>query len=135
MSKEYIDREAILNLCNEMIAEPWNLKTAPASWSDAYLAFKDDVEHFPAADVIQIPITGSGGRLRGVIYENGKVTNVHIMDTDGVVKGFEPVRHGHFVVNWLGDCHCSNCGEYCDSAKPFCASCGARFDEPEMREN
>ena len=46
-----------------------------------------------------------------------------------------PVIHAHVVVNWLGDCHCSNCGEYCDSAKPFCASCGARFDEPEMREN
>lgn len=60
MSKEYIDREAILNLCNEMIAEPWNLKTAPASWSDAYLAFKDDVEHFPAADVIRVPNTGIG---------------------------------------------------------------------------
>lgn len=60
MSKEYIDREAILNLCNDMIAEPWNLKTAPASWSDAYLAFKDDVEHFPAADVIQVPNTGIG---------------------------------------------------------------------------
>ena len=54
MSKEYIDREAILNLCNGMIAEPWNLKTAPASWSDAYLAFKDDVEHFPAADVAPV---------------------------------------------------------------------------------
>ena len=60
MSKEYIDREAILNLCNEMIAEPWNLKTALASWSDAYLAFKDDVEHFPTADVIQVPNTGIG---------------------------------------------------------------------------
>lgn len=46
-----------------------------------------------------------------------------------------PIVHAHVVVNWLGDCHCSNCGEYCDSAKPFCASCGARFDEPEMRED
>lgn len=84
---------------------------------------------------VQPTYIAPSGRLRGVTYEDGKVTNVHIMDTDDVVKVFEPVRHGHLVVNWLGDCHCSNCGEYCDSAKPFCASCGARFDEPEMREN
>ena len=44
------------------------------------------------------------------------------------------VIHAHIVINWLGDCHCSNCGEYCDSSKEICASCGARLDEPEWRE-
>lgn len=39
-------------------------------------------------------------------------------------------RHAHIVTDWLGDCHCSNCGEDADCTKPFCASCGARFDEP-----
>lgn len=60
MAKEYIEREAALSICNEMIAEPWNSKTAPASWADAYLEFMDAVEHFPAADVIQVPNTGIG---------------------------------------------------------------------------
>lgn len=45
-----------------------------------------------------------------------------------------PVVHAHIVVNWLGDCHCSNCGESADCTKRYCASCGARLDEPEMRE-
>lgn len=43
-------------------------------------------------------------------------------------------RHAHIVTDWLGDCHCSNCGEDADCTKPFCASCGARFDEPEVKE-
>lgn len=45
-----------------------------------------------------------------------------------------PVVHAHIVVNWLGDCHCSNCGETADCTKSFCASCGANLDEPEQRE-
>ena len=45
------------------------------------------------------------------------------------------VIHAHIVTNWFGDCHCSNCGEYCDSPKAFCASCGARLDESEQREH
>lgn len=44
------------------------------------------------------------------------------------------VRHAHVVVNWLGDCHCSSCGENVDCTRPFCAGCGARLDEPEQRE-
>ena len=35
------------------------------------------------------------GRLRGVTYEDGKITDVHIRDTDDVVKVFVPVRQGH----------------------------------------
>lgn len=41
-------------------------------------------------------------------------------------------HHAHIVTDWLGDCHCSNCGEDADCTKPFCASCGARFDEPTV---
>lgn len=40
------------------------------------------------------------------------------------------LNHAHVIVDWLGDCNCSNCGEDVDCTKPFCASCGARLDEP-----
>lgn len=46
------------------------------------------------AEYIEIPLSG---RLRGVTYENGKVTDVHIMDTDDVVKVFVPARHGRWL--------------------------------------
>ena len=54
MSKEYIEREAVLSICNEMIAEPWNSKTAPVSWANAYLEFMDAVERLPASDVAPV---------------------------------------------------------------------------------
>lgn len=41
-------------------------------------------------------------------------------------------HHAHIVTDWLGDCHCSNCGENADCTKLFCAFCGARFDEPTV---
>lgn len=39
------------------------------------------------------------GRLRGVTYEDGNITSVHIMDTDDVVKVFAPVVHGRWRNN------------------------------------
>lgn len=43
--------------------------------------------------------------------------------------------HAHVVVNWLGDCHCSNCGESIDGISNYCNWCGAILDEPEQLEN
>ena len=42
--------------------------------------------------------------------------------------------HAHLVINWLGDTNCSNCGESVNCTEPFCQHCGARLDEPEVRE-
>ena len=42
--------------------------------------------------------------------------------------------HAHLVINWLGDTHCSNCGEDVNCTEPFCQHCGARLDEPEVKE-
>ena len=36
------------------------------------------------------------GKLRGVTYEDGKIIDVHIRDTDDMVKVFVPVRHGRW---------------------------------------
>lgn len=43
--------------------------------------------------------------------------------------------HAHVVSNWLGDCHCSNCGKIIDCTSNFCNWCGARLDEPEQCED
>lgn len=42
--------------------------------------------------------------------------------------------HAHLVIDWLGDTHCSNCGEDVNCTEPFCQHCGARLDEPEVKE-
>ena len=47
------------------------------------------------AEYIKNPLSG---KLRGVTYEDGKIIDVHIRDTDDVVKVFVPVRHGRWVV-------------------------------------
>lgn len=38
------------------------------------------------------------------------------------------------VIDWLGDTRCSNCGEDVNCTEPFCQHCGARLDEPEVKE-
>ena len=49
--KEYIEREALIKTCEEIIQIRWNETTAPVSWSHAYADFIDDIENQPAADV------------------------------------------------------------------------------------
>ena len=76
----------------------------------------------------------SAGRLRGVTYEDGNVTSVHIMDTDDVVKVFVPVRHGR----WECGKPCPVCGVdrfegldadiWADWEPPYCPNCGAKMD-------
>lgn len=45
----------------------------------------------------------------------------------------EPI-HAHLVIDWLGDTHCSNCGEDVNCTEPFCQHCGASLDKPEVKE-
>lgn len=45
----------------------------------------------------------------------------------------EPI-HAHLVIDWLGDTHCSNCGEEVNCTEPFCQHCGARLDKQEVKE-
>ena len=59
-------------------------------------------------EYIENPLSG---KLRGVTYEDGKIIDVHIRDTDDVVKVFVPVRHGR----WIDE------GEYA-----VCTECGGR---------
>ena len=74
------------------------------------------------------------GKLRGVTYEDGKITDVHIRDTDDVVKVFVPVRHGQWVQQPLNGTHiwrCSKCETIGSPQWNYCPKCGARMDGGE----
>ena len=74
------------------------------------------------------------GRLRGVTYEDGNVTSVHIMDTDDVVKVFAPVMHGRWIASHDNFCACSICKypvyfvEAGWNQTNYCPNCGAKMD-------
>ena len=71
------------------------------------------------------------GKLRGVTYEDGKIIDVHIRDTDDVVKVFVPVRHGRWIDarEYCGDYMCSNCEALYGTNKfNYCPNCGAKMD-------
>ena len=77
------------------------------------------------------------GKLRGVTYEDGKIIDVHIRDTDDVVRVFAPVRHGRWEKQ-SGLYSCSECGKTCPYdvqadaieywACNYCPNCGAKMD-------
>ena len=92
------------------------------------LVYWDDIEAAPTVDA-------------GVTYEDGKIIDVHIRDTDDVIKVFVPVRHGRWIMetgeNGLqtGYRECSRCGEIVKygyslyGVHNFCNYCGAKMNE------
>ena len=139
MATEYIEREA---------AKRELLSWAVSINHPEYL-IKDDALHIidsiPAADKEVLTMTEYienplSGKLRGVTYENGKIIDVHIRDTDDAVKVFVPVRHGRWIIgtgeNGLqrGYRECSQCGEIVKyryslyGAHNFCNYCGCLMD-------
>ena len=84
------------------------------------------------------------GKLRGVTYEDGKIIDVHIRDTDDVVKVFVPVRHGRWekaqdmrrMDGNIYDYRCSLCDSLAekggynnyDKLTNYCPNCGAKMD-------
>lgn len=81
------------------------------------------------------------GKLRGVTYEDGKIIDVHIRDTDDVVKVFVPIRHGRWN---NGDPYCPVCRKdkfkgldadvWADWQPDYCPNCGAKMDGDVERE-
>ena len=90
----------------------------------ATMAVASEKEVLTMTEYIENPLSG---KLRGVTYEDGKVTDVHIMDTDDVVKVFVPIRHGRWILEahdervnyrWNVTAECSEC---CDEQKEIWA--------------
>lgn len=80
------------------------------------------------AEYIKNPISG---KLRGVTYEDGKIIDVHIRDTDDVVKVFVPVRHGRWERTVDGAALCTACKRKMNPSQygyAFCGLCGAKMD-------
>ena len=83
------------------------------------------------AEYIENPLSG---KLRGVTYEDGKIIDVHIRDTDDVVKVFVPMRHGRWETNSDRPdsliCSVCKCGFDMWKHDPhnFCPNCGAKMD-------
>ena len=90
------------------------------------------------AEYIKNPLSG---KLRGVTYEDGKIIDAHIRDTDDVVKVFVPVWHGRGIrINKLcGEYECSIChgtdsngsgyyGTHIVTEQDYCPFCGAIMD-------
>ena len=133
MAKEYIERE---------VAKSELLSWAVSINHPEYL-IKDDALHvidsIPAADV------ECCGRLRGVTYEDGKIIDVHIRDTDDVVKIFVPVRHGRWIEKdkyAFGTFYdCSICGNRIHDnghSWNYCPNCGADMrgsNDEKVRED
>ena len=51
---EYIEREALISICEQIISYDWNRRIAPKSWSDAYECFMEDIKDQTAADVVEV---------------------------------------------------------------------------------
>lgn len=52
---DLISRNAMINMCKEVIAQEWNHKAAPASWAHAYESFIDSLETALAVDAVELP--------------------------------------------------------------------------------
>lgn len=52
---DLISRNAMINMCKEVIAQEWNHKAAPVSWAHAYESFVDSLETAPAVDAVELP--------------------------------------------------------------------------------
>ena len=51
---EYIERETLISICEQIISDDWNKRAAPDSWADAYECFMKDVKDQPTADVAEV---------------------------------------------------------------------------------
>lgn len=106
---EYIEREALINVCKEIIQDKWNEKACPVSWSHAYADFIEDIENQPSADVAPVR-HGHWIRVKGIIQCD--------------ICGFGLFPDGYFFEN--GECTHSNEQNY---RLNFCPNCGAKMDK------
>ena len=117
---EYIEREAAIAKCREIVACEWNHRASPVSWADAYEQFAEDIEEIPAADVAPVRHGRWLDRPKNQGLKDEEIGTV------GMVDG-EP---------W-SSCYCSECGEWLVASDEYavkgnyCPSCGAKMDGGE----
>lgn len=52
---------------------------------------------------------------------------VVVFNRAGYALGYFETPAARVSVDWLGTAKCSECGDFVDSTKPFCPSCGRKF--------
>ena len=102
-----------------------------------FCSYGKQKEVLTMTEYIENPLSG---KLRGVTYEDGKIIDVHIRDTDDVVKVFVPVQRGRWIMGTdenglqIGHRECSRCGEIVKygyslyGVHNFCNYCGAKMN-------
>ena len=96
---EYIEREAVLAMCDRQASIEWNKKAAPISWAHGYEIFAENIEAIPAADVAPVV----HGRWYWVAYDpNPMIGNWHCSQCNRIPKSLEK------------EIYCPNCGAKMD---------------------
>jgi rubrerythrin len=101
--KRLIDANFLDDRCRRQIADEWNKKVAPVSWSEAYKEFLDDVWDAPTVDAVEVV--------------HGRWIHTEIEDDD-----WGSVWH-----KWT----CSNCVfsvGHNPNGTNYCPNCGAKMD-------
>lgn len=83
------------------------------------------------------PFCGADNKPMGAIMRTAnriEAWNRRASKCSSIIECRPEQIHAHLVIDWLGDTHCSNCGEEVNCTEPFCQHCGARLDEPEVKE-
>ena len=96
--KRLIDANFLDDRCRRQIADEWNKRVAPVSWSEAYNEFLDDVWDAPTVDAVPV-VHG-----RWIVKE-------------------EPIPWCEDDVDMFWECSVCECRNFDES--PYCPNCGA----------
>lgn len=72
-------------------------------------------------------------------FDVGLIKNVNFCPVCGKPLNEEsrgkmrPIIHANTIIDWPGDCKCSNCESSIDITEPYCQHCGATIDERSAR--
>ena len=103
---EYIEREAAIEKCREIVACEWNHRASPVSWADAYEQFAEDIEELQSADVAPI--------------RHGMWETIDASTWRWSHDGAKPVHRVKYRHN--------ECGRVVQRKEPYCPNCGCNMD-------
>ena len=100
---EYIEREAAIAKCREIVACKWNHIASPISWADAYEQFAEDIEEIQTADVA--PVRHGQWEKQSGLYSCSECGRTCPYDVQADV-----------IEYWVCN-YCPNCGSKMDGDK------------------
>ena len=100
---EYIEREAAIAKCREIVACEWNHRASPVSWADAYEQFAEDIEELQSADVAPVR---HGRWVDKQLIKSFKHTNIPVVECSACGIDFCDIINNHYFLSQ----HCPHCG-------------------------